>query len=149
MNIDNHSVKGPGPIPPQSADTIVPLDQRMGLQGAGSNADPDPEFDQFYDALMKWIAGSEAVPSDRIQRYLKQYANAGGELPYRTTQKQMNALTQVMVRMKEQGQEHSAVYKEIRATLVSVSSTNMFVQQFMQEVFKPSDDEDDRENSSW
>jgi len=58
-------------------------------------------------------------------------------------------LTQVMVRMKEQGLEDSDTYNEIRVALVSVSSANMFVKEFMQEVFNPSEDEDSRENISW
>jgi hypothetical protein len=51
--------------------------------------------------------------------------------------------------VKEQGLEESDTYKEIRVALVSVSSANMFVKEFMQEVFKPSEDEDSRENISW
>lgn len=148
MTIDIYSVVGPGQAVPQGTETIVPLDQRMGLQGGETRSDPDPEFAQFYDAFMKWIASTTLSPGS-IQGYLKQYANAGGELPYKTTQKQMDALTQVMVQMKEQGLEDSEAYKEIRAALVSVSSANMFVKEFMQEVFKPSEDEDSRENVSW
>ncbi|BBU45848.1 MULTISPECIES: hypothetical protein [Pseudomonas] len=148
MNIDNYSLAGPGQAPHRGAETIVPLDQRMGLQGAETSADPDPEFAQFYGAFMEWIASTAPSPGS-IQRYLKQYANAGGELPYKTTQKQMDALTQVMVRMKEQGLEDSETYKEIRVALVSVSSANMFFKEFMQDVFKPSEDEDSRENINW
>jgi len=55
----------------------------------------------------------------------------------------------VMVRMKEQGLEDSETYKEIRVALVSVSSANMFFKEFMQDVFKPSEDEDSRENINW
>ncbi|WP_458737047.1 hypothetical protein [Pseudomonas chlororaphis] len=149
MNIDNHSVAGPGQTSQWGAETTVPLDQRMGLQGAGSTTSPDPEFAQFYDALMKWVAESATLPPGGIQQYLKQYANPGGEQPYGTTQKQMDALTQVMVRMKEQGLEGGAAYKEIKIALVSVSSVNMFIKEFMLDVFKPSEDEDDRENISW
>ncbi|PMY35936.1 MULTISPECIES: hypothetical protein [Pseudomonas] len=149
MNIDNHSVAGSGQASKQGAETSVPLDQRMGLQGAGANSSSDPEFAQFYDTLMKWVAGSATLPPGSVQQYLKQYANAGGELPYGTTQKQMDVLTQVMVRMKEQGLEGSAAYKEIKVALVSVSSVNMFVKEFMMGVFKPSEDEDDRANISW
>ncbi|HDS1817650.1 TPA: hypothetical protein QEM96_002296 [Pseudomonas putida] len=148
MNIDNHSLSGPGQALPRGTETVVPLDQRMGLQGAETSADPDPEFVQFYDAFMKWIASATPSPGS-IQNYLKQYANTGGELPYKTTQKQMDALTQVMVQMKDQGLEGSEAYKEIRTALVSVASANMFVKEFMQDVFKPSEDEDSRENSSW
>ncbi|MNE59056.1 hypothetical protein D3C80_1541280 [compost metagenome] len=54
-----------------------------------------------------------------------------------------------MVRLKEQGLEDSETYKEIKAARVSVSSANMFIKEFMQEVFKPSEDEDSRENISW
>ncbi|MFJ4454758.1 hypothetical protein ACIP1G_12835 [Pseudomonas sp. NPDC089392] len=148
MTIEIYSVAGPGQAVPQSPEMIVPLDQRMGLQGGKTSSDPDPEFAQFYDELMKWIASTTPSPG-RIQGYLKKYANAGGELPYKTTQKQMDALTQVMVRMKEQGLDGSEAYKEIRVALVSVSSANMFVKEFMQEVFKPSEDEESRENISW
>ena len=148
MTIDIYSVVGPGQAVPRGTETIVPLDQRMGLQGGETRSDPDPEFAQFYDEFMKWIASTTPSPGS-IQGYLKQYANAGGELPYRTTQKQMDALTQVMLRMKEQGLEESETYKEVRASLVSVSSANIFVKEFMQEVFKPSEDEDSRENMSW
>lgn len=148
MNIDSYSLAGPGHALHRDTETIVPLDQRMGLQGGDTRSHLVPEFAQFYDALLKWIASTTPSPGS-IQGYLKQYANAGGELPYKTTQKQMDALTQVMVRMKEQGLEASETYKEIRAALVSVSSANMFVKEFMQEVFKPSEDEDSRENSSW
>lgn len=149
MNIDNHSVAGSGQTSQQGVETAVPLDQRMGLQGAGSNSSPDPEFAQFYDTFTKWVAESATLPPGSIQQYLKQYANTGGELPYGTTQKQMDALTQVMVRMKEQGLEGSAAYKEIKIALVSVSSVNMFIKEFMMDVFKPSEDEDDRANISW
>ncbi|MNN32657.1 hypothetical protein D3C81_1463820 [compost metagenome] len=148
MNIDSYSLAGPGHALPRGTETIVPLDQRMGLQGGETSADTDPEFTQFYDEFMKWIASTTPSPGS-IQGYLKQYADAGGELSYKTTQKQMDALTQVMLRMKEQGLEASETYKEIRAALVSVSSANMFVKEFMQEVFKPSEDEESRENISW
>lgn len=148
MNIDNYSLAGPGEALRRGTETIVPLDQRMGLQGGETRSDPDPDFAQFYDELMKWLASTTPSPGS-IQGYLKQYADAGGELPYKTTQKQMDALTQVMVRMKEQGLEESDTYMEIRAALVSVSSANMFVKEFMQEVFKPSEDEDSRENINW
>lgn len=148
MNIDSYSLAGPGQALSRGTETIVPLDQRMGLQGGEARSDPDPEFAQFYDEFMTWIASTTPSPGS-IQGYLKQYANAGGELLYKTTQKQMDALTQVMVRMKELGLEDSEAYKEIRAALVSVSSANMFVKEFMQEVFKPSEDEDSRENISW
>lgn len=148
MNIDSYSLAGLGQASHRGTETIVPLDQRMGLQSAETSGDPDPEFDQFYDAFMKWIASTAPSPGS-IQRYLKQYADAGGELPYKTTQKQMDALTQVMVRMKEQSLEGSEAYKEIRVALVSVSSANMFVKEFMQDVFKPSEDEESRENISW
>lgn len=148
MNINNYSLAGAGQALPPVTETIVPLDQRMGLQGGETRSDPDPDFAQFYDELMKWIASTTPSPGS-IQGYLKQYANAGGELPYKTTQKQMDALTQVMVRMKEQGLEDSETYKELKIALVSVSSANMFVKEFMQEVFKPSEDEDSRENISW
>ena len=148
MTIDIYSVVGPGKAVPRGTEAIVPLDQRMGLQGAETNADSDPEFAQFYDAFTRWLASTTPSPGS-IRDYLKQYANAGGELPYKTTQKQMDALTQVMLRMNEQGLEASETYKEIRAALVSVSSANMFVKEFMQEVLKPSEDEDSRENSSW
>lgn len=148
MNIDSYPLAGPGHALPRGPETIVPLDQRMGLQGGETRSDPDPGFAQFYDELMKWLASTTPSPGS-IQGYLKQYADAGGELPYKTTQKQMDALTQVMVRMKEQGLEGSETYKEIRVALVSVSSANMFVKEFMQEVFKPSEDEDSRENISW
>lgn len=148
MNIDSYSLAGPGHALSQGTETIVPLDQRMGLEGEETRSDPDPEFAQFYDEFMKWIASTTPSPGS-IQGYLKQYANAGGELPYKTTQKQMDVLTQLMVRMKEQGLQGSEGYKEIRTALVSVSSANMFVKEFMQEVFKPSEDEDSRENISW
>jgi len=148
MNIDNYSLAGPGEALRRGTETIVPLDQRMGLQGGETRSDPDPDFAQFYDELMKWLASTTPSPGS-IQGYLKQYADAGGELPYKTTQKQMDALTQVMVRMKEQGLEESDTYMEIRVALVSVSSANMFVKEFMQEVFKPSEDEDSRENINW
>lgn len=148
MNIESYSLVGPGQGLPQGTETVVPLAQRMGLQGAETSADPDTEFAQFYDAFMQWIASTTPSPGS-IRDYLKQYANAGGELPYKTTQRQVDALTQVMVRMKEQGLEDGEAYKEIRAAQVSVSSTNMFVKEFMQEVFKPSEDEDSRENISW
>ncbi|HFL7941270.1 TPA: hypothetical protein ACG5DM_004367 [Pseudomonas putida] len=148
MNIDSYSLAGPGHALPRGTEAIVPLDQRMGLQGGETRSDPDPEFAQFYDEFMKWIASTTPSPGS-IQGYLKQYANTGGELPYKTTQKQMDALTQVMVRLREQGLEDSETYKEIKAALVSVSSANMFVKEFMQEVFKPSEDEDSRENISW
>ncbi|WP_085621881.1 MULTISPECIES: hypothetical protein [unclassified Pseudomonas] len=148
MSIENHSLAGIGQALPRGTEAVVPLDQRMGLQGAEANADPDPEFARFYDAFTTWLASTTPTPGS-IRDYLKQYANAGGELPYKTTQKQMDALTQVMVRMKEQGLEESLAYKEVRTALVSVSSANMFVKEFMQEVFKPSEDEDSRENISW
>lgn len=148
MNIDSYSLVDPGHALLRGTETIVPLNQRMGLQGGETGSDPDPEFARFHDAFMEWIASTTPSPGS-IQGYLKQYANGGGELPYKTTQKQMDALTQVMVRMKEQGLEDSEAYKEIRAALVSVSSANMFVKAFMQEVFKPSEDEDSRENVSW
>ena len=148
MIIDNASPTGAGQAPRRGTETIVPLDRRMGLQSAETSADPDPEFAQFYDGFMKWIASTTPSPGG-IQGYLKQYANAGGELPYKTTQKQMDVLTQVMVRRKEQGLEESATYKEIRVALVSVASTGMFVKEFMQEVFKPSEDDDSRENIGW
>ena len=148
MTIDIYSVVGLGQAVPRGTETIVPLDQRMALQGGEISSDPDPEFAQFYDEFMKWIASTTPSPGS-IQGYLKQYANAGGELPYKTTQKQMDALTQVMVRMKEQGLEDSEAYQGIRTALVSVSSANMFLKEFMQEVFKPSEDEDSRENISW
>ncbi|AZC51676.1 hypothetical protein C4K35_4097 [Pseudomonas chlororaphis subsp. piscium] len=149
MNIDSYSVTGPDQTHPAGADKPLPLDQRIGLQGKGSNAGPDPEFDQFYDVFMSWISESTTLPQGSIQSYLKQYTNTGGELTYKTSQKQVNVLTQVMVRMKEQGLENSGAYKDVKLALVSVSASNMFVQEFMQDVFKPSDDEDDRENSSW
>ncbi|CAI3807058.1 hypothetical protein GLGCALEP_04466 [Pseudomonas sp. MM221] len=148
MNIDNYPLAGPGQASHRGTETTVPLDQRMGLQGAETSSRPDPEFERFYDAFMKWIASATPSPGN-IQRYLKQYDNAGGELPFKTTQKQMDALTQVLVRMKEQGLEDSEAYKETRSALVSISSTNMFFKEFMQDVFKPSEDEDSRENSSW
>lgn len=148
MNINSYSLAGTGQALHRGAGAIVPLEQRMGLQGAQTSADPDPEFAHFYDALMTWLASTTPSPGG-VRDYLKQFANAAGELPYRTTQKQMDALTQVMVRMKEQGLEASETYKDIRVALVSVSSANMFVKEFMQEVFKPSEDEDSRENVSW
>ncbi|MFK3816425.1 hypothetical protein ACI2KG_07425 [Pseudomonas sp. NPDC089407] len=148
MTIDIYSVEGPGQAVPRGTEMIVPLDQRIGSQGGETRSDPDPEFGQFYDEFMKWIASTTPSPGS-IQGYLKQYVNTGGELSYKTTQKQMDALTQVMVRMKEQGLEESETYKEIRSALVSVSSANMFVKEFMQEVFKPSEDEDSRENINW
>lgn len=148
MNINNYSLTGAGQALPPATETIVPLNQRMGLQAAETRPDPDPEFAQFYDAFMEWIAGTTPSPGS-IRAYLKEYANASGDGPYKTTQKQMDALTQVMVRMKEQGLEGSDTYNEIRVALVSVSSANMFVKEFMQEVFKPSEDEESRENSSW
>ncbi|MGE8059053.1 hypothetical protein [Pseudomonas sp. NPDC089547] len=148
MTIDIYSVVGRGQAVPQGTETVVPLDQRMELQVGETRSDPDPEFAEFYDEFMKWIASTTPSPGS-IQDYMKQYANTGGELPYKTTQKQMDALTQVMVRMKEQGLEDSEAYKEIRTALVSVSSANMFFKEFMQDVFKPSEDEDSRENISW
>ncbi|MDD2137320.1 hypothetical protein [Pseudomonas kurunegalensis] len=148
MTIDIYSVVGPDQAVPRGTETIVPLDQRMGLQGGETSSDPDPEFAQFYDEFMQWIASTIPSPGS-IQGYLKQYANTGGELPYNTTQKQMDALAQVMVRMKEQDLEDSDTYNEIRTALVSVASTNMFFKEFMQDVFKPSEDDDSRENISW
>ena len=148
MTIEIYSVADPGQALPRGSETIVPLDQRMGLQGGEARSDPDPAFAQFYDKFMKWIASTTPSPGS-IQGYLKQYANAGGELPYKTTQKQMDALTQVMVRMKEQGLQESEAYKEIKTARVSVASANIFVNEFMREVFRPSDDEESRENISW
>jgi hypothetical protein len=148
MNIDKHSTVGPGQVS-HGTQAIVSLDRRLELQRAGTTTDPSPEFDQFYDAFMKWMAESVVPSSNGIQLYLKQYTNADGVEPYRTTQKQMDVLTQAMRQMKDQGLESGADYKEIKVALISISSANMFVQEFMQDVFKPSEDEDDRENSSW
>ncbi|MFF7062409.1 hypothetical protein [Pseudomonas sp. NPDC008258] len=148
MNIDRYSLAGPGQALTGGTQTVVPLNQRIELQGAENLSDPDPDFAEFYDAFMTWIESTAPSPSG-IQGYLKQYANAGGELPYKTTQKQMGVLTQVLVRMKEQGLEGGETYKAVRTALVSVASANMFFKDFMQEVFKPSEDEDSRENGSW
>ncbi|WP_233475469.1 MULTISPECIES: hypothetical protein [Pseudomonas] len=121
----------------------------MRLQGSASGIVSNPEFDRFYTEFMKWAAELSPLSTDKIKGYLKQYVNSAGEPVYRTSQKQMNVLTQVMARMKEQGEEQGEAYKDIKVAFVSVSASNMFVQEFMQEVFKPSDDEDDRESSSW
>lgn len=148
MNIDNHSVSVLGKIPSLNAGSIVSLDQRVGLQGAGSNTDSALEFDRFYNVFLASLTELEE-PRGRVLGYLKEYVNAIGERPYRTIKKQIDVLAQVMVRMKEQGNVESAAYKEIKVAFVAVSSANMLVQDFIQEVFKLSDDDDSRENSSW
>lgn len=141
MNIDNQAIAGLHQVATQNAEPIVPLNERMGL--STTEFDPDPEFDQFYDAFLQWMTDNPGGAKDKVQSYLKQLANPDGELLYGSLKKQMDVLTQVMVRMKEQGLEDSAVYKEISAALVSVGAANMFFQEFLQEVFKPSDDDDD------
>ncbi|WP_338806826.1 hypothetical protein V8U11_06125 [Pseudomonas chlororaphis] len=150
MNIERYSVEALSQSSALNESDIVPLDQRMKLRSEGGGG-LDPEFDQFYTELMKFVSESTSSSSGGIQQYLKQYVNAGGEQAYNTSKKQMDALTQVMVRMKEQGLQDSPIYKEISTALVSVSTSNMFVLEFMQEVFKPSDDdnEDDRANTNW
>lgn len=147
MNIENQALAGLGQVATQEAESIVPLNQRMGLTKAESN--PDPEFDQFYDTFLEWINENLTGPNDRVQGYLKQLTNQDGERLYGTTKKQMDVLTQIMVRMKEQGLEDSEAYEQISEALVSVAGANMFFLEFLQEVFRPSEDEDDRENSDW
>mgnify|MGYP006208395677 CR=1 FL=1 len=117
MNIDNQAIAGLHQVATQNAEPIVPLNERMGL--STTEFDPDPEFDQFYDAFLQWMTDNPGGAKDKVQSYLKQLANPDGELLYGSLKKQMDVLTQVMVRMKEQGLEDSAVYKEISAALVS------------------------------
>ena len=125
-----------------SAESAVPLEHRMNL------AEPvvNPEFKCFYEAFLAWLKSTDDLPKNDIQNFLKNYASASGELTYGTTQRQMDVLTQVMVKMKAQKLQNEGIYKEVEVARVQISAANMLIQEFMMDIFKPSDDDDSREN---
>ncbi|VVO48795.1 hypothetical protein [Pseudomonas fluorescens] len=124
---------------------VVSLEKQLGVERTQSNSDPD--FDEFYRAFMAWAGGG--VEKNEINKFLKEYVNEQGESTFRTAQKQVDALTSVLAKMKESGLEGDELYRDVKASLVSVSATNMFISQFMADVFKPDEDEDSRENADW
>lgn len=124
---------------------VVSLEKKLGIQRMQAASDPD--FDGFYRAFITWADGG--VGRGEIHKFLKEYVNEQGESIYRTTQKQVDALTSVLAKMKESGLEDDGLYRDVKTSLVSVSATNMFFSQFMADVFKPSEDEDSRENADW
>lgn len=130
-------------------DEVISLDHRLASPQAKDGVMPDPTFNLFYERLLAWVTASEPLTSGKIRRYLKDYIGADGVKDYGTLSKQQNILTQVLARMKEEGLEQGVTYKAISAASVSVSASNMFVQEFMSDVFKPVDDEDAPENMSW
>ncbi|TKK37747.1 hypothetical protein PflCFBP13517_25700 [Pseudomonas fluorescens] len=151
MKIVNHTAAGAGPSSLPIVNNVLPLNERMGLEKREAQGvkEANPEFDKFYDDFMMWLEDAPTHSVADIQEFLKQYTGADGEFSYRTIEKQMGALTEIMIRMKDQGQQNSTTYKEVMAAFMSCSMSNMFIQEFMQDVFKPSEDEEGRENSSW
>ncbi|MNJ81802.1 hypothetical protein D3C77_807960 [compost metagenome] len=51
--------------------------------------------------------------------------------------------------MKELQMEDSALYSDVKASLVTASASNMFFMDYVAEVFTPEKDDDDRENVDW
>jgi hypothetical protein len=143
MQINNTGVL-PG-LKTSQGEQVVSLEKQLGLPKTQASSDPD--FDEFYNAFMSWAAGG--VGRGEINKFLKEYVNEQGESIYRTSQKQVDALTSVLAKMKESDREGDELYQDVKTSLVSVSATNMFFSQFMADVFKPAEDEDSRENADW
>lgn len=147
MNIDSYSAKFFGETKSTIPGSTVSLDQRVGLKNLGKkNPVPSDELVEFCKGVMDLGIGDRRS----VLVYLKEYTKEGKQL-YNTTKSQIEALAQVIVFMNEspdfEGKQYR--YDEIKAALVSVYSANMFVQEFMQDVFKLSDEDDDRESGSW
>lgn len=132
-----------------SSASALPVSLEQRLSPLASESVTDPEFERFYEAFSKWLAGQDTLPKNSIQAFLKGYTSQAGEHTYATTKNQLAVLTQVMVKMKALGLEQHSDYKEVKKVSVQVTSVHGFIQNFMMEVFQPSDDDDSRENVNW
>ena len=118
----------------------VSLEQRIGAPHR-----PDPVQDGFYAALQNW----QASGASSVHEFLKAYALANGEQPYRSNGSQMEILQVVLKRLKDEGLGDSLLYQETYGAFATVFSTKAFITQFAQEVFDPQAVADQEEESSW
>ncbi|MCK3838833.1 MULTISPECIES: hypothetical protein [Pseudomonas] len=132
-------------VPP--AGGVVPLEQQFG--GAAPQSAPDPEFDRFYGQFIKWVNGADELSGDIIRRYLSCYTDAEGGRPYQTTQELAALILKLMGAMKAERLDQTPEYKEVTNAYGLVFSADLFIKSSMAEIFRPSDDEDSRENIDW
>lgn len=165
MRLDGISAMGRSQAQGQGAEPAVSLGQRVGAATAGSTQAPDPEFERFYAGFKEWLAASDQFPANKVvgelRNHLKSQVGTDGERLYRTTQKQINALQQVMTQIKTEGLAaglaEEAIYQQepyklLKKALVSLMSSDMFFKEMLNKVFIPDpdeNDEDDRANINW
>ena len=106
---------------------------------------PDPEFERLYQHLLTM----EGQGKNAIHEYLRSLRGADGESPAYPTAKALMAVTlQVLVRLKDEKLEDSLLYKEVSGANSLAFSMDLFVKDFMRDVFQPMGDEA-WEKSEW
>ena len=84
-----------------------------------------------------------------LHRFIISYRDEAGGLSYRTVSDQLKVIGQVLARLEEEGLEGTSRYSEIKGVRGRVFGASMFINQFMQDIFKAEMDEDSWEKASW
>ncbi|WP_095051970.1 hypothetical protein [Pseudomonas sp. Irchel s3b2] len=106
---------------------------------------PDPEFEHLYQQLLAMEGAGEKA----IYEFLRSRRGADGEFPaYPSAKALMMVTLQVLVRLKDENLEKTALYKEVSGANGLAFSMDLFVKGFMRDVFQPMDDEA-WEKSEW
>lgn len=106
---------------------------------------PDPAFEHVYQLLLAMEGQGEKA----IHEFLRTLRGADGETAaYPTAQALMAITLQVLVRLKDEGLEKSALYREVSGANGLAFAMDLFTKEFMRDVFQPMGDEA-WEKSEW
>ncbi|MFJ3482220.1 hypothetical protein ACIPL1_02440 [Pseudomonas sp. NPDC090202] len=119
----------------RDSQNVVPLGQRLELNPKTSIL-TDADLDAFCRALQ------DAEDGFNAHDYLKQYVNAQGEQPFRTTGPQMELLKKIMEKLKEEGKMDSQAYGLANDAFGKAFSMNFMVQEYMRVAMTPPEDEE-------
>ena len=134
----------------EQAPEVEALESRL-LRAAGSAADvtgnkrPDLDFEDLYQQL--WAM--EGQGEKAMYEFLKSLrANDGITPRYPNAEALMDVTLKLMFRLRDEGLEKSALFKEIKGANSLAFSMSLFVKSYMRDVFQPLGD-DAWEKSEW
>jgi hypothetical protein len=106
---------------------------------------PDPEFERLYQQVLAMEGQGEKA----IYEFLRALRGTDGEsAAYPNTKALMAVTLQVLVQLKDENLEKSLIYKEVSGANGLAFSVELFVKNFMRDVFQPMED-DAWEKSEW
>lgn len=115
--------------PTQSNSEIVSVEQKLNVQAA--SAQNDSYVDELYASLKASWQDSSNMKATELIKYIAQFVAANGQSPYQNMRTHVATISQLMQKMKLEGDEGSDLYKVLNQSVGYSIISNGFLDSFI------------------